>query len=75
MSTVGGQPGNNNAGKNKPWQAAINRALAKRSLVAQRDALDEIADKLLAAAETGEIAALKELGDRLDGRLQATGFR
>ncbi len=32
------------------------------------EALDDLAEKLLQAVETGEISALKEFGDRLDGK-------
>lgn len=60
--------GNQNARKGKPWQAAINRALEKRSRVAQMEALDELAESLLRKCDDGDIAALKELGDRLDGK-------
>ena len=32
------------------------------------DALDDLADKFVEAVEKGELAAFKELGDRLDGK-------
>ena len=60
--------GNTNAVKGMPWKAAIDRALKKRSKVDEAQALDDIAEKLLAAAENGEAWALKELGDRFDGK-------
>lgn len=59
----GGQPGNNNAGKSKDWEAAIRRALGKNRL-----ALERCAMALVRAAENGDMQALKELGDRLDGK-------
>lgn len=66
---AGGAPlGNQNAAKGKPWQSAINRALAKRSRVEQTQALDDLAEKFLDAVAQGDIAAFKELGDRLDGK-------
>ncbi len=66
---AGGAPlGNQNAVKAKRWQDAINRALAERSKAKGIEALDELAEKLLANAEAGDMTALKELGDRLDGR-------
>ncbi len=68
MATSGGQPGNQNAVKAKRWQQAIDRALAERSKAKGIEALDELAEKLLANAEAGDMTALKELGDRLDGR-------
>jgi hypothetical protein len=60
--------GNQYATKARRWQGAIERALEKRSLVAQRDALEELADKLIAEAMAGERWAIEELGNRLDGR-------
>ena len=60
----GGQPGNNNAGKNRPWIKALTRA------VAQDDGkrLRKAAEKLLDLASEGDVPALRELGDRLDGK-------
>lgn len=60
--------GNQNAAKGKPWALAIERALAKRSRVEQVEALDSLAEKLLAKCDEGDLTALKELGDRLDGK-------
>lgn len=65
---AGAPLGNQNAAKGKMWQAAINRALEKRSRVDAREALDELAEKLLALADQSDLGALKELGDRLDGK-------
>jgi hypothetical protein len=66
--TVGAPVGNNNAGKPRIWRAAIERALAKRSRSDAVVALDELAEKLLTLADQGDLGALKELGDRLEGR-------
>jgi hypothetical protein len=70
MAKRGGQPGNNNATKGKPWRDAIDRALAARekSRVDGKKALDELAEQLLVAVANGEGWAVKELGDRLDGK-------
>ncbi len=68
MAEIGGQPGNKNAVKSKRWYQAIDRALEKRSKAAGIEALDELAEKLLANADAGDMTALKELGDRLDGK-------
>lgn len=68
MAERGGQPGNNNASKNKPWHYAIQRALRKRSRSDQLEALDELAEAFLDAVKSGDIQAFKELGDRLDGK-------
>jgi hypothetical protein len=66
----GAPKGNQNASKGakKVWLAAIERALKKRSLKAKREALDDIAEKLLKACDKGDVVALKELGDRLEGK-------
>ena len=64
MAKRGGQPGNDNATKGTPWREAITRAIAQ----GDREKLRRIADKLLAKAEEGDITAIKELGDRLDGK-------
>ena len=60
--------GNQNAAKAKVWSAAIQRALERRSRVEQREALDDLAEKLLKLCDEGDLAALKELGDRLEGK-------
>ena len=60
--------GNQYAAKSKRWSMAIERALEKRSRVAQVEALDDLAEKLLAKCDEGDLTALKELGDRLDGK-------
>lgn len=62
-------PGNQYAAKARVWTAAIQRALAKRSRVDQVDALDELAEKLIEVGMTGDLGALKELGDRLEGKV------
>jgi len=46
------------------WRDTINRAIAQ----GKADRLRKIAEKLLEKAEEGDISALKELGDRLDGK-------
>lgn len=66
---AGGAPvGNQNAAKGKRWADAIDRALAARSKVEGIQALDALAEKLLTLADEGDLGALKELGDRLDGK-------
>ena len=58
--------GNTNATKNKPWIKAINRAIAQ----SDPERLRRIAEALLDKAADGDIAAIRELGDRLDGKPQ-----
>jgi len=60
--------GNQNAAKAKVWHGAIVRALRKRSKTDQLEALDDLAEQLLDKVASGDITALKELGDRLDGK-------
>jgi hypothetical protein len=60
--------GNQYAAKAKQFQMAIDRALEKKSRVEQRDALEAIAETLIKMAQAGDIAAIKEIGDRLDGK-------
>ena len=69
---AGAPKGNKNNTKNKPWYDAIQRAITQ----SDPNRLRSIAEKLIAKAEEGDIQALKELGDRLDGKpaqsIQAT---
>lgn len=61
--------GNQNARNAKRWQSAITRALAKISEGQGVEAgLDKLADQLVLAASKGEQWALKEVGERLDGK-------
>ena len=62
---AGAPLGNTNGRKeNRLWAETIRRAVAQND--AQR--LRALAEKLIAVAETGDVAALRELGDRLDGK-------
>jgi hypothetical protein len=76
---VGAPFGNQNAAKAKRWTAAIERAIVRRTGQSGKEfaeALDELADKFVAAVIEGNAGALpgyKELGDRLEGKpVQAT---
>jgi hypothetical protein len=70
-------PGNQYAAKEKLWRAAIVRALQKRSRADTVEALDLLAERLLEACDKLDMTAIKELGDRLDGKpkqqIEATG--
>lgn len=61
---AGAPIGNRNASKSKLWEDAIRRA------VLQDDGkrLRAIAERLLDKAAEGDVAAIKEVGDRLDGK-------
>lgn len=67
---AGAPQGNKNAAKAKVWHAAILRALEKRdqSRTDGIKELDALAEKLLQLVAAGDLAALKEFGDRLDGK-------
>lgn len=62
--------GNKNAARAKVWHAAIMRALDKRdqSRVDGKKEIDALAEKLIELVAAGDLAALKEFGDRLDGK-------
>lgn len=64
-----GQSGNpEGSKKRKIWRDAIDRAIKRRE---QDDplALEKLADKLLGAVADGDVGAMKELGDRMDGKV------
>lgn len=54
----------------KFWADAVRRAVARRvgNDPKHPQYLDLIADKLVATAMEGDIQAIKEIGDRLDGK-------
>lgn len=64
----GGQPGNNNGARGTIWRDAVIRALERRSRIKQRAEIDALADTLLDMALDRDLGALKEIGDRLDGK-------
>ncbi len=64
----GAQPGNKNALKGTRWRNAIDKALENRCKSDGQKALVKIAEEMLKKAEEGDMTAIKELGDRMDGR-------
>lgn len=62
MAEKGGQPGNTNATKGKPWTDAI------RKYAVQHGCYEKAAKILWTLAEGGDMAAIKEVGDRSDGK-------
>lgn len=66
----GGAPlGNKNGTKNRVWSLAIEKAVQKKyGKKKTLDALMELAEVLLEKCEDKDIVALKELGDRLEGK-------
>ena len=55
------------AKKSRAWQDAIRRAIARHG-DNYRSGLNKLADELVKAAAAGDQWALKEIGDRLDGK-------
>jgi hypothetical protein len=66
---MGAPVGNQNAARAKVWRSAIMRALERRKPADERrQAIDELADKLIELVALGDLGALKEFGDRMDGK-------
>lgn len=62
------QPGNKLGGrKEKPFRDALNLALKEAG--ENRPRLRLIAEQLIAKAEAGDMQAIKEFADRLDGKV------
>lgn len=61
---AGAPEGNQNAAKSKIWLDTIRRHLAKRP----KD-LEDVAIAMFEAAKQGDMSAIKEIGDRLDGKV------
>lgn len=62
---AGAPEGNTNSSKNnRLWANTIKRALNQ----SDGEKLRRIAEKLLNKAEEGDMQAIKELGDRVDGK-------
>lgn len=67
---AGAPTGNQNAAKAKIWRAAIERALERRtqSRTDGKKEIDALAETLLDLVAGGDLSALKEFGDRIDGK-------
>ena len=64
MAKRGGQEGNKNAAKGKLWSDAIRMELAQ-----DKQRVRKLVKALLDKAESGDVPALKELGDRIEGKV------
>ena len=67
---AGAPKGNTNGATGTEWRDTIRRVLLKyeKGDVKRRQALDKVAEKLVDKALEGDMAAIKELGDRHDGK-------
>lgn len=65
---MGAPVGNQNAAKGKVWADAIRKALVDADREDAPHAIRKLVLQLLTKAAEGDMAALKELGDRLDGK-------
>lgn len=63
MATSGGQPGNNNAAKNKYWSDALRKHITQNP-----QDLVEAAQAIFNKAKEGDVTAIREIGDRLEGK-------
>lgn len=66
MAGVAGRSGTNK-GKDKPFRDALRMQIAAAG--EDQKALRDVADKLLDLARGGDMQAIKELADRIDGKV------
>lgn len=60
---AGAPKGNNNAGKNKPWSDAIAKFATQNP-----NKRDKVIEKLYEQAIDGDLAAIREIIDRTEGK-------
>jgi hypothetical protein len=65
---MGAPVGNQNGSKGRQWSEAVKRAIRAKYGKEWEQALQDLASKLVDAADGGDLQALKEVGDRLDGK-------
>lgn len=65
---AGAPVGNQNAKKARLWTEAVKRAISRKANGDLSGGLDSLAERLVNAADAGEQWAIKEVGDRLDGK-------
>jgi len=63
---AGRPPGSPN--KPKMWAEAIRRAVLRQAKGEKTKRLEQLADSLVRAGIAGDVSALREVGDRIDGR-------
>ena len=67
-AALGAPIGNDNYLRGKLWRQAIINALEKRGRGERLKALEDIAGKLISLALSKSMPAIRELGDRVDGK-------
>lgn len=65
---MAGVAGRSGPKQEKPWRDAIHRAVKRTAEDKKTKRLDQLANSLVAAGIEGDVSALKEIGDRLDGK-------
>ena len=60
--------GNQYAAKSRVWTTAINNVLERKHPKGRMAALEDLAERLIAGVEAGDLAAIKEIGDRVEGK-------
>lgn len=67
---MAGKPGRSGTNKNqdKPWKEALSLAASDIDPTTKRKKLRLIAEKTVELAMAGDMAAAREIGDRLDGK-------
>ena len=65
-----GQTGNpaGRGTEDKLWRDAVRRAVKRQAADGKGTQLEALADKLVACALEGDISAMQEIGNRLDGK-------
>ena len=67
---AGAPKGNRNSAKARPWAEAIDKAL-KQSKDGKHTKLRLLAEKIIDLALDGDMQAIREVGDRVDGKALA----
>lgn len=69
---AGAPTGNNNSGRGKTWRDALDKAVkqytCKKASIKRGEALFKIATGVVEQALAGNVQAIQELGNRLDGK-------